>query len=112
MKIDITDTARAKVEEFLSAEGVDGRRLRFAIARTRCMGGRGHAYSLQVAKERYADDVALSSNGLSIFVDPASARLLGDVEVSYAEGFPESGFQVANSRSVGKCPCGHHDLFD
>ncbi len=112
MKIDITDTARSKIEEFISAEGVDGRKLRLAVARTHCMGGRGHAYSLHVAEERREDDVLLSSNGLSVLVDPASARLLGDVEVNYIEGFAESGFQVVNSKSVGKCPCGHHDLFD
>lgn len=112
MDIGITDSAREKIAKFLEAEGADGKPLRLAIVRTHCMGGRGYGYGLQAADDKRADDAVATSNGLSLLVDPASARLLETVEIDYIEGFEESGFRVTNSRARGKCPCGHHDLFD
>lgn len=112
MEIEITDPARKKIEQFLSAEGANGQPLRFAVQRTHCMGGRGYGYSIHVADERRADDVHLASHGLSLLVDQASARLLKQVQVDYVEGFEENGFRVTNSNAVGKCPCGHHDIFE
>ncbi len=112
MDIEITEPARKKIEQFLSGEAADGRALRLAVQRTHCMGGRGFGYSIHVAEERNADDVPLASHGLSLLVDPASARLLKHVQIDYLEGFEENGFRVTNSNAIGKCPCGHHDLFE
>lgn len=112
MEIEITQPARKKIEQFLSAEGANGRSLRFEVQRTHCMGGRGYGYAIHAADARHADDVLVSSDGLSLLVGPASARLLKQVQVDYVEGFQENGFRVTNSHAVGKCPCGHHDLFE
>lgn len=111
MDVEITDSARDKIRGFLEKGGADGKPLRLSVVRTHCMGGRGHAYGLEVAERPAADDAIAEANGLSLVVDPASAPLLGTVEIDYVEGFEESGFQVTNSNAVGKCPCGHHDLF-
>lgn len=111
MKLGITDSARDKIQQFLEWEGSAGRPLRFSVERTHCMGGRGHGYDLRVANGREKDDVAIDVAGLSVLVDPASARLAKDIEIEYVEGFEDSGFKITNSNAVGKCPCGHHDLF-
>lgn len=111
MDVEITNSARDKIRGFLAREGADGKALRLTVVRTHCMGGRGHAYDLRLAEGPRSEDATVTSNGLSLFVDPASAHLLGKVEIDYVEGLQESGFHVMNSNAVAKCPCGHHDLF-
>lgn len=111
MEVEITDSARDKIHGFLGKEHADGKPLRLSVARTHCMGGRGYGYDLQVAEGSRTDDATVSSNGLALLVDPASVHLLGKVEIDYVEGFEENGFRVTNSNAIGKCPCGHHDLF-
>lgn|GEM_PF-4738218 len=112
MRIELTDAAHAKILDFPVAEGTNERRLRFAVHRTNCMGGRGHEYTFHLANGQREGDVVLSSMDVTFLVDPDSARLVGDVKIDYGEGLTESGCRVTNSRSTGKCPCGHHDLFD
>lgn len=111
MEVEITDSARDKIQGFLGKERAHGKPLRLSVVKTHCMGGRGHGYDLRVAEEPRPEDATVTSNGLSLLVDPASAQLLAKVEVDYVEGFEENGFRVTNSNAVGKCPCGHHDLF-
>ncbi len=112
MELEITDSAREKIHQFISKAGADGKTLRLAVVRTHCMGSRGHGYNLQVAEEANADDTVVASNGLSLFVDPASRRLLEGVEIDYVEGFEANGFRVTNSHAIGKCLFGQHDLFN
>lgn len=112
MAVTVTESASRKIREYLTAGGFDGRSVRLAVGRTHCMGGRGHAYHLGPEPQAGEGDVTFESNDLSLFVDPKSAALLGDVEIDFVEGFEGSGFDVRNSKSVGKCPCGHHDLFE
>jgi len=112
MNIDITQPAQAKIRQLWEAEGMDGKALRLTVVRTHCMGGRGHAYELRAVQDRGEGDVVVRSDGFDLVVDPNSAGFLDDVRIDYTEGFEDLGFHVSNSRATGKCPCGHHDLFD
>jgi len=111
MNIDITEPALAKIHQLLAAQGAEGRPVRLAVVRTHCMGGRGHAYRFQLADGMGENDQAVDAGGLSVIIDGASAHLLADVSIDYVDKFEESGFVVSNSNAIGKCPCGHHDLF-
>ncbi|HLE45998.1 MAG TPA: iron-sulfur cluster assembly accessory protein [Thermoplasmata archaeon] len=112
MAIRVTDAAQRKIRELLEREGPAGRPLRLGVVRTHCMGGRGHAYGLGVSTDEVDGDTSHEVGGIKVLVDPTSATLLEDVEIDYVDGFRGAGFQVRNSKAVGKCPCGHHDLFE
>ena len=49
---------------------------------------------------------------MRVLVDPASARVVKGTEIDYAESLEASGFAITNPNATGKCPCGHHDLFE
>lgn len=107
--IRLTEKAAERIRSFLSGEEVPP--LRFTLVRTPCMGGRGHAYDLRVAEDRREDDVVAESRGIAFLLSPATLDRMRGVEVDYVETLQESGFAVDNPNAVGKCPCGHHDLF-
>lgn len=112
MAIQVTDSAQRKIHELLARDGLAGRPLRLGVVRTHCMGGRGHAYGLGVSTDDVDGDTSHEVGGITVLVDPTSAALLEDVEIDYIDGFRGAGFQVSNSKAMGKCPCGHHDLFE
>lgn len=57
----------------------------------------GHAvFSMKLDKERPGDEV-VASQGISIFLDPASAALVKDCELDYLDE-PTDGFYLKNER--------------
>ncbi len=108
----LTDRAAGKIRGLLEKEDMEGRSLRLTVVRTHCMMGRGHGYALQLAGSREDGDESVERDGVTLLVDPASAGRLRGTEIDYAESLESSGFTFANPNSTGKCPCGHHELFD
>jgi iron-sulfur cluster assembly protein len=106
----MTERAAAQVKSFL-AKRPELPPLRLRVVRTHCMGGRGHAYDLRVAEDRAEEDVQTESRGVKFLLDPESARLVRGIELDFVEAELSSGFALNNPNAVGKCPCGHHDLF-
>jgi iron-sulfur cluster assembly accessory protein len=108
----LTDQAAEKVKEFFAQEGYDGGMLRIDLVRTHCMGGRGYAHKLAVETSQTEGDVVQDAQGLRIVLRQDDLPRLEGTVVDYEEGLDHSGFSVQNPHSVGKCPCGHHDIFD
>ena len=108
----LTERAADKIKGFLDAKADGGRTLRFRVARTHCMGGRGHAYDLRPAEASSEGDEVVEAHGVRLLVDPESAERLRGTEIDYAESLEASGFAITNPNATGKCPCGHHDLFE
>lgn len=107
----LTERASEKIKGFLAQDGMAGRPLRFRVLRTHCMGGRGHTYDLSPADGPDAKDTVVEASGVTFVIDEDSARLLTGTQLDYVEGLETSGFTISNPNAVGKCPCGHHDLF-
>lgn len=114
--ITITDKAASKLREIMAEENKQamGLRLglRLAVIRTHCMGGRGFANRLAFEDTSGTDDEVLEHNGISVYIDQASARYLRSTELDYVETPTEAGFAINNPNAIGKCPCGHHDIFE
>ena len=108
--VQLTEKAAERIRGFL-ADRPELPPLRFTLVRTHCMGGRGHAYDLRVAEARKDDDVVEEARGITFLLEPTSVDRLRGVDVDFVETLQESGFAVNNPNAVGKCPCGHHDLF-
>lgn len=86
--------------------------LRISLVRTHCMGGRGYAYTLAADRSAAETDVVHDIRGLRVALRPDDVPRLEGTVIDYREGLEGSGFSVQNPKAVGKCPCGHHDLFE
>ncbi len=104
--------ALEKVTEYFARDGHDGDMLRISLVRTHCMMGRGHSYSFVPERNLTDEDVAQDIDGLQVVLRKDQIPLLEGTMVDYAEGLEGSGFTITNPQATGKCPCGHHDLFD
>lgn len=107
--VQLTERAADRIRAYLK-DRPEVPAIRLALVRTHCMGGRGHAYDLQIAESR-DDDMVVESRGLTFRMDPTSATRLRGIQVDFVEDFQGSGFAFTNPNAAGKCPCGHHDLF-
>ena len=108
--VQLTEKAAEHIRTFL-ADRPELPPLRLAVVRTHCMQRRGYAYDLRVADDRGDQDVVAESRGVTFLMDPESARLARGVRLDFLETEFGSSFDVRNPNAVGKCPCGHHDLF-
>ena len=110
--VTITGKAAAKLRELAAAENRQAVSLRIAAVRTRCMGGRGYTYSVEIEDSPAAIDGLSEHDGIEVCVDQASAGYLQGAELDYIDTLAETGFKINNPNVVAKCPCGHHDIFE
>jgi iron-sulfur cluster assembly accessory protein len=110
--VSLTERAVNKVKEFFSQSGYTGNMLRISLVRTHCMGGRGYSYKLAAEMSETEGDVAQDADGLRIVLRQADVPRLEGTVIDYNESLEGSGFSVSNPNATGKCPCGHHDLFE
>ncbi|MBZ0088943.1 MAG: iron-sulfur cluster assembly accessory protein [Thermoanaerobaculia bacterium] len=77
--------------------------------RVAVMGGgcSGFQYALDFEQEARPTDSVFTVDGLTVFVDPISARYLEGVTVDYVFGTAGAGFKFDNPKATGSCGCGH-----
>ena len=108
--VTLTDRAATKLRGIIATESKQA--LRIAMARTHCMGGRGFTYQLALEDAPAANDGVFEENGVKICIDPASSEYLQGAELDFVETLEENGFKLNNPNVIGRCPCGHHDIFE
>jgi Fe/S biogenesis protein NfuA len=101
--ITVTDTARKKILELMSAEKKDGLALRFGI-RGRGPGGFEYRLAFVGPEEHAADDVVTDFDGLQVRIDPASQPSLNGATIDYIERPGEAGFHIENPNPLWADP--------
>ena len=100
----MTDTAVAKVQDFIEEYGVEGDAgLRVAVLPGGCS---GFQYGLNVEAAPEEEDEVVDIRGVKVFVDPFSAQYLDGVEIDYVTSFMGQGFTFKNPSASGGCGCG------
>lgn len=99
----LTDAAIRQVKTILARENMSDHGLRVAVVSGGCS---GHSYGLDFTKEARPDDVVLTLDGLSVFLDPSSAKYLTGTVIDYVSSLQESGFKFSNPNVKGTCGCG------
>jgi iron-sulfur cluster assembly protein len=100
----MTDTAAAKVQDFIEEHGVEGDAgLRVAVLPGGCS---GFQYGLNVEDAPEEEDEVVDIRGVRVFVDPFSAQYLDGVEIDYVTSFMGQGFTFKNPSASGGCGCG------
>ncbi|MFT4257142.1 MAG: iron-sulfur cluster insertion protein ErpA [Pseudoxanthomonas sp.] len=98
-----TADAAAKVRELIAEEGNDALALRVYIQGGGCS---GFQYGFEFDENRADDDVAVTTDGVSLLVDPLSLQYLIGAEVDYKEGLHGAQFVIRNPNAKTTCGCG------
>lgn len=102
--ISMTPKAVQMVKMTREAESLDAESgLRIAVRGGGCS---GFEYALDFELEPRETDWVHEFEGLSVFVDPVSARYLTGTEIDYVLGPTGSGFKFNNPKATGSCGCG------
>ena len=87
-----------------SQEGMDeSYGLRVAVMGGGCS---GFQYALDFENAPRETDLLQQYEGLTVFIDPVSARYLEGVTIDYVLGMQGAGFKFNNPRATGTCGCG------
>ena len=98
-----TEAAAAKVRELIAEEGNAELKLRVYIQGGGCS---GFQYGFEFDENRADDDVAVTTDGVSLLVDPLSLQYLVGAEVDYSEGLHGAQFVIRNPNAKTTCGCG------
>ena len=102
--IRVTDKAVTMIKLTREQEGLaDTAGLRVAVRGGGCS---GFEYALDFDEEGRENDFVLEYDGLTVYVDPISARYLAGTEIDYVMGMTGAGFKFNNPKAVGTCGCG------
>ena len=108
--IAFSDSAASRVKEYLLKASKTSSGVRVSLVRTHCMGGRGYDYVLDRDTHK-AGDIVFEDKGIKIMVGRTNSRYLRGLEIDYVRSFQESRLVMKNPNAIGKCRCGHHDIF-
>lgn len=101
--INLTETAVAKVREFMISKDREDLGLRIYISKGGCS---GFSYGMAL-DEAGSDDSTFDCNGVKVVVDQQSLPYLEGVEVDYTHSLMGGGFSIQNPNAVSSCGCGN-----
>lgn len=102
--VSLTPKAAEKIKSLVSNDPqATGKSLRIYLEAGGCS---GYQYGFTYDELKSGDEV-ISSDGISVIIDPESAQLLKGSVIDYKEEFGSEGFAVENPNVKKSCGCGH-----
>jgi iron-sulfur cluster assembly accessory protein len=101
--VTLTDAAAAKLTELTREETDPAVGLRVYVYSGGCS---GYRYGMMLEDQPTAEDVRVQSQGINVYVDPQSTKLLQGSEIDYVDTLMGAGFTVNNPNAVSGCGCG------
>ncbi|UDG79224.1 Iron-sulfur cluster insertion protein ErpA [Candidatus Ecksteinia adelgidicola] len=101
--IKFTDAAANKIKCLISNKKNPNLSLRIYIAGGGCS---GFQYSFILDDKINDDDTKITSQGVSLLIDPMSLQYLSGSFLDYVEGLYGSRFVITNPNSKRTCSCG------
>ena len=99
----ITAKAIEVVKQTIEQESLQGHGLRVAVVGGGCS---GYSYALDFAEESDPEDMTLDYDGLPVYLDPNTARILHGTTIDYVVTLTKSGFVFNNPKATRTCGCG------
>ena len=91
--LDFTPAAAGKVRELIAEEGNSALKLRVYIQGGGCS---GFQYGFEFDEQQAEDDLAITTDGVTLVVDPLSLQYLMGASVDYAESLHGAQFTIRN----------------
>ncbi len=99
----LTPLAAEKLQSILQEKNLTEHGLRVFIAGGGCS---GFQYGMAFENTMEEGDFVFESNGVRMYVDPASAMYLEGATVDYVDSLMGGGFKIENPNAVSTCSCG------
>ncbi len=103
LDLSLTEGAVAQVKKLLARDRREGQALRVGVSDGGCS---GFSYKLDFDSGPKADDVVLEFDGLTVYVDGASAPYLSGTVIDFVAGLHGGGFKFSNPNATATCGCG------
>ncbi|PWU11325.1 MAG: iron-sulfur cluster assembly accessory protein [Verrucomicrobia bacterium] len=100
--VQVTENAAAEVRSLLEKAENAGKTLRVYVEQGGCS---GMQYAM-VFDERRPDDLAADWHGISVLVDPFSAKYIRGAVVDFSDAMTGGGFKISNPNARQSCGCG------
>ena len=98
----MTESAADEVRSLLKLPENAGKTLRVYVEQGGCS---GMQYSM-VFDERRPDDLNADQRGVSVLVDPFSAKYLRGAVMDFSDALTGGGFKISNPNARQSCGCG------
>jgi iron-sulfur cluster assembly protein len=102
MAIILTESAAERVRSHIARRG-GGLGLRLGIKTSGCS---GFSYVVDYADEAKPDDLVFDSQGVKVFVDPASLAAIDGTRIDFVRQGLNESFRFDNPNVRGECGCG------
>lgn len=101
--ITLTDDAVKAVNRFIRGADKPIAGLRIKVEGGGCS---GYKYGIKLEEAGKANDSLVQCDGITLFIDEASAPLLQGVTMNFVETMESSGFTFENPNANHSCGCG------
>jgi iron-sulfur cluster assembly protein len=102
--VTITPLAVQRVKDFISRDKNDANGLRIFVMPGGCS---GYQYGMVLERNAKRDDISWTENGINVYVDTESAKLLEGASIDFVDTVQGSGFKIDNPNAVSSCGCGN-----
>jgi iron-sulfur cluster assembly protein len=102
MAISLTPAAADRIRKFIASRG-QGLGLKLGVRKTGCS---GFAYVINYADQAAPQDHVFEDQGVKVFVDPDSLRLIDGTTVDFVKQGLSESFRFLNPNIKGECGCG------
>lgn len=101
--IQISETAKDKIQEMLASEGTPDMFLRLGVEAGGCT---GFSYGMGFDNEQADNDQVFELQGLRVVVDEESSKYLNGVQIDFKQSAMGGGFTIDNPNASATCGCG------
>lgn len=98
-----TPSAAHRVGELIAEEGNPQLKLRVFITGGGCS---GFQYGFTFDEAPGAEDAAVTTDGVTLVIDPVSLQYMEGAEIDYREDFEGAQFVIRNPQAATTCGCG------
>jgi iron-sulfur cluster assembly protein len=102
--VTITPLAIQRVKDFIAKDKEQANGVRIFVQPGGCS---GYQYGMMLEKNAKSDDLSWSEDGINIYVDNQSAKLVQGANIDFVETVQGSGFKIDNPNAVSSCGCGN-----
>ncbi|HVB12158.1 MAG TPA: iron-sulfur cluster assembly accessory protein [Nitrososphaerales archaeon] len=101
--VTITPLAIERVKEFMAKDKEKANGLRIFVQQGGCS---GFQYGMVLEKNAKSDDLSWTENGINVYIDQQSAKLVEGAHIDFVDTVQGSGFKIDNPNAVSSCGCG------
>lgn len=102
--VTLTPLAIERVKDFMSKDEEKANGLRIFVMPGGCS---GYQYGMVLERNAKSDDISWAEDGINVYIDNQSARVLEGAKIDFVETVQGAGFKIDNPNAVSSCGCGN-----